>query len=253
MKVHFLKENSLEALRTNLSGNLNNYRQPTNQWILDYFGEDENPFGEYKYKFPDFQLEFNDQESLGELDVSNTIALYSAMKSLSDTQASDERLWSGLCHCDFWEFLHSRWKWGENKKPKDTDIKSRYFFAHTKRRSLFTNSLSKLWWLGRLTYDETRADPFELTRYFDNDYATKVLIIFSNNYMSNNQISLGLISALKKLEEEGFVPKGGSKRELYYKATEYLNILGGSYILDYFSAEEIEEKVLKHMKSGKYF
>lgn len=79
MKVHFLKENSLEALRTNLSGNLNNYRQPTNQWILDYFGEDENPFGEYKYKFPDFQLEFNDQESLGELDVSNTIALKSRL------------------------------------------------------------------------------------------------------------------------------------------------------------------------------
>ena len=91
-----------------------------------------------------------------------------------------------------------------------------------------------------------------MTRYFGNDYATKVLIIFSNNYTSNSQISLGLISALKKLEEEGFVPKGGAKRELYYKATEYLNILGGSYILDYFAPEEIEEKVLKHMKSGKY-
>ena len=43
MKVHFLTENALEALRTNLKkGNLRHYADETNDWIFDYFGA-ENP------------------------------------------------------------------------------------------------------------------------------------------------------------------------------------------------------------------
>ena len=250
MKLHFLKENSLEALRSNIANNLNEYKQPTNQWIFDYFYED-NPFGEYKYEFPDFSLECKDEEKQGIIDVQNTIILYSSMKILTDTQASDERLWSGLCHYDFWGFLQKRWNVDKKEKLKLSEIKTRYFFAHNKRRSLFTNSLSKLWWLGRLTYDDSKIDPFELTKYFCDDYATKTLIIFSNNYMGNREITKGLISALKQLDEEGYVHKSGIKRQVYYDATEYLNILGGTYILDYFTAEEIKEKVLLYMKSLK--
>ena len=43
MKVHFLTENALEALRTNLNANLKHYSDETNDWIYDYFGT-ENPF-----------------------------------------------------------------------------------------------------------------------------------------------------------------------------------------------------------------
>lgn len=182
MKVHFLTENSLEALRVNLNGNLKHYTDKNNDWIYSYFRE-ERPFIEYKQEFPEFKLSFDLEEDIGRVDVNNTITLYSAMKSLTDTQATDERLWSGMCHCDFWGFLQERWQVKDYHNLSDSSVKTRYFFAHNKKRSLITNSLSKLWWCGRLTYDDKRKDPFELTKYLINDYSTKMLIIFSNNYI----------------------------------------------------------------------
>ena len=250
MKVHFLTENALEALRTNLRGNLRHYADATNDWIYDYFGSD-NPFVEYKQEFPDFQLTFNTNDDFGKIDVNNTITLYSAMRSLTDTQATDERLWSGMCHSDFWGFLKERWQIDSYHDLKETSVKTRYFFAHNKKRSLVTNSLAKLWWIGRLTYDEKRTDPFELTKYLATDYSTKSLVIFSNNYISNSTVAIGLFSALKHLEDDGYRIKGKIGREIYYEATKYLNVLGGTYILDYFTSEEIEEKVIKYMKSIK--
>lgn len=60
-----------------------------------------------------------------------------------------------------------------------------------------------------------------------------------------------MFSALKKLDNIGYTIKGKQNRDVYYEATKYLNVLGGTYILDYFSSEEIEEKVLKYMKTFK--
>ncbi len=250
MKVHFLTENALEALRTNFKGNLRHYADDTNDWIYEYFGTD-SPFIEYKQEFPDFKLSFNANEDIGKMDVNNTITLYSAMRTLTDTQATDERLWAGMCHCDFWEFLKERWQVTSYHSLKDTNVMTRYFFAHNKKRSLVTNSLAKLWWIGRLTYDESRTDPFELTKYLTTDFSTKSLVIFSNNYISNPTVTIGLFSALKHLEDDGYKIKGKTSRDIYYEATKYLNVLGGTYILDYFTSEEIEEKVIKYMKSLK--
>lgn len=111
--------------------------------------------------------------------------------------------------------------------------------------------MSKLWWCGRLTYDEQMKDTFELTIYLIDDYATKMLIIFSNNYISNHDITVGLFSALKYLEDIGYKIKGKKHRDVYYEVTKYLNVLGGTYILDYFTSEELEQKIIKYMVSIK--
>lgn len=246
MKVHFLTENALEALRTNLKGNLRHYADDTNEWIYDYFGSD-NPFVEYKQEFPTFKLSFNKEIYIGKNDVNNIIALYSAMKALTDTQATDERLWAGMCHYDFYEYLRERWQAFDYRSLNEQNVKSRFFFAHSKKRSLITNSLSKLWWVGRLTYDESRADPFELTKYMEYYITSAATPLFSNNYTSNKQIVIGLLSALKNLENDGY--NISNRKKVLVEATKYLNVLGGTYILDYFTSEEIEEKVIKYMKS----
>lgn len=240
MKLHFLKEHSLARLRSSVSGNFKHYKESTNQWIYDVLEETE-PFGEYKFEVDDFELTIKDDTSMA--DIENSIKLYSAMKNLSDTQATDERLWAGLCHSDFWCFLNQRWQ--NQSHINEDNILSRYFFLHGAKRSLFQNSLSKLWWVGRLTYDESKKDPFELTRYFGKDFSTKSLIIFSNNYMANINITRGLISALQYIENE--YKDIHFDRSLYYEATKYLNILGGMYILDCFSSDEIQEKIINYI------
>ena len=75
-------------------------------------------------------------------------------------------------------------------------------------------------------------------------------LYFSNKpYISNPNIAIGLLSALRNLENMGYSIKGKADRDIYYEATKYLNVLGGTYILDYFTSEEIEERVIKYMKS----
>ena len=248
MKVHFLTEDALVALKTNISGNLKHYADETNEWIYEYFGID-NPFREYKHDFPDIRLSFN-KEEIGKIDVDNTIALYSAMRTLTVTEASDERLWAGMCHSNFWSFLRERWQTNTIRDLKDSNVKSRYFFGQDKRRSFITNSLAKLWWIGHLTYDERQKDPFELTKYLTKNFSTKSLIIFSNNYMSNPSVAKGVLSALKYLNDTGYKIKGNNDKAVYIEATKYLNVLGGTCVLDYFTTDEIKDRVIKYMENN---
>lgn len=257
MVIHFLKDDCLTALKANIAGNLKHYSEPTNDWIYEFF-DGENPFLEYKFQIDDFQFDtdFSKEHDFSKQDVENVIRLYSAMKSLTDTQATDERLWSGLAHGDFWEYMHCRWN-GRGGRGELNDavslVRVRYFVRESissARKALFKSSLSRLWWIGRLTYDETRKDAFELTKYLKEDFSTKSLVLFSSNFTSNPSIMHGLFSALLELENEGFI-YGTKSRDTYYEATRYLNIFGGTHILDYYTEEEIKNKVLNYMHSLK--
>ena len=253
MVIHFLKEDCLTSLKANIAGNLKHYSEPTNDWVYEFF-DGENPFQEYKFQIDDFQFdtEISEEHDLSKQDVENVIRLYSAMKNLTDTQASDERLWAGLTHGDFWDYMYQRWNIRKTSGDPIILNQTRYFFRSTDggRRALFMNSLARLWWIGRLTYSRERKDPFELTRYMNGDFATKSLVLFSSNYTSNPNVIHGLFEALLALEKEGF-SCGKKSRDVYYQATRYLNIFGGFHILDYYSKEEIKNKVLNYMHSLK--
>ena len=60
----------------------------------------------------------------------------------------------------------------------------------------------------------------------------------------------GLIEAMIELEEENYSGEKSPKDALV-QATRYLNIFGGTHILDYYSEEEIKSKVLNYMHSLK--
>ncbi len=251
MIVHYLKEDCLIALKKNIRNNIKNYNLPTNEWIYDFF-DGESPFLEYKYKVEDFQFDSSTTENseIGKQEVENVKKIYTAMKNLTDTQATDERLWAGLTHCDFYSFMHKRFISDLDKnviKEVESNIKTKFFYgSDARKRSLFRNALSKLWWIGKLTYDSKRKDPFELTSFLCKDFGTKSLILFSNNYMGNSNVARGLLSALLELEE---VSKnlGLRKRDIYYKASEYLNVFGGTHILDYYSEEEIKDRLINYI------
>ena len=248
MTIHYLKEDCLEALRINAANNLAHYQEPTNQWLFDFFDGD-TPFAEYQTPIGDFEFVLSDGGSQkGADEVENTIRLYSAMKDISDTQATDERLWAGLCHGDFWDFMHRRWQGQPGQHQPEAAVLNRYFMKSKSglRRSLFLNTLSRYWWIGRLTYDESRREPFELTRYFEKDFATKSLIIFSSNFTGSRPVLHGLLEALIAMEQDN---GQRSRRNDYYEAANFLNVYGGTHILDYFEKDEIREKVLKHLKT----
>lgn len=241
MKIYFLKEEALETLKGNIKTNLKSYTNPTNEWIKDYF-DGQDPFVEYKKEVNEFKLDMS-YDKPEDSDIENIKRMYSAMSMLTETDATDERLWSGLGHGMFWEYFAYRWSY-DKKVPSENDIKNRFFFSQSRKRSLITNTLSRLWWIGKLTYDERRSNPFELTEYLKNDFATKTRILFSSNYSNNPTIVRALITSFIEFQNQGV----NISREVFVETTKYMNVLGGTYILDYFAEEELVEKITKRIR-----
>ena len=52
MKLKFLHENTLEELRENIENNLESYKSNSNEWIFEFF-QNNNPFLEFKKEIPE--------------------------------------------------------------------------------------------------------------------------------------------------------------------------------------------------------
>lgn len=244
MKIQFLKENALERLKSNIEFNVDKYSESSNSWIYDYFG-DENPFMDYKKEVGDIKLNMT-AEKPESTDAENAKILYLALKDLDNSQASDERLWSGLAHNQLWDFMRYRCKLSDAKMNADS-IKSNFFFKQNPRRAIIVNTLARLWWVGRLTYDENnKEDPFYAIKYFETDFSTKVLTLFSSSFTNNSKITLALIKAIMEIENEN----GKISRQEYQALLRYLNMIGGTFVLDYLSEDEIKAKILKYYDSA---
>ncbi|AGY75242.1 DUF6339 family protein [Clostridium autoethanogenum] len=240
MNLYFLSEDSLKTLKETFEENIDNYSSSNNQWVYECFGNI-SPFIEFKKEVPEFKLKMSCDKP-EETDVDNSIILYKNLMDLNDMQASDERLWAGLAHGIFYEYM--QYRWSNQKKVSKTNIYARYFFAHSKRRSLITNSISRLWWLGKYTYDDSFEDPFILMDYFKTDFITKSLYLFSSNFSSNEKIRKALLITINNFEKNGVK----INRNVFKESIRYLNILGGTYLLDYFSKQELIKKIEDYLK-----
>lgn len=233
MKLQFLPVDHLESLKNSLSDNLYLYKNPDNKWIHDFFGNNE-PFREFKKEVPEFKL-YTDLEGPARTDVKNAEIVYKNLINLTVTQASDERLWAGLAHGSFYNYMFYRW--GGNKDNRISNIKSRYFFGHSRRRSLVVNSLARLWWIGKYTYDEQYENPFELLKYFTIDFSTKAFYLFSSDFSSSEVVRKSLLIVVNNLENQGIKVS----RNVFNNIIKYLNIIGGTYLLDHFTKSDLIE------------
>lgn len=244
MKLKFLKQEYLDTLKENISVNSKFYLNENNNWIYDFFnGED--PFLEFKDEVNDFEMDMS-SETPTKTDFNNIKIVYENLKFLTESQASDERFWAGLCHDKFYNYM--RYRWGnqiltntKNEKDVTDKIKQSYFFGFGKRRSLAWNGLAKLWWIGKFTYDDTLANPYEITEYAIRDLGTTTLYLFSSNFTANDNIRLGMFKAILEYEKKGHKIARTSLNKLIKE----INLYGGSYLLDFYGEEEIKEKCLK--------
>ena len=133
MKLYFMKNDALEIVKSNLDLVYNMYfTENDNKWLWKIC--DGDPFVEFK-EVPDFSLAKIDEDvSKGEIEFENCKLIYKNLSFLSESQACDERVWAGLCHSVFYEYLRKRWDY-DKKRPKTqkeaiSNIKSRFFLAN---------------------------------------------------------------------------------------------------------------------------
>lgn len=240
MKIKFLTHEGINFLKESISENIDKYSGKNSDWI------DESYFGEYDKVFPDFELDMSTQKS-SETDFNNVKIIYSNLKELRDSQASDERVWAGLCHKQFWRYMQHRWSLEKAKEEdggREKFIEKNYFFGpdHPK----FLNALARLWWIGRITYDETnKQDPFELTRYLClNDLNGRGSALFAVQFSSNHRLVRIFLKTLMELEK-----KTKLSREEFNAVKEIMVLWGGKIVLDTLDDEELSLKIKNYVTS----
>lgn len=251
MILYFIKKDALDLLKGSLDSLYKYYYlDDSNQWIYEFMQENgiSEPFQKFR-EVRDFELSSLDNPNKGEIDLNNCKIIYKNLAFLTPSQASDERLWVGLGHTVFYQYLRRRSNYVIDRIAIDKNpvgsIKTRFFFSGGGGRGgIYRNSLAQCWWVGMSTYSPMESENkfYKLDVIGASDISSKISDIFRNNkFASNPEILNGIIDALMYFKDR--------KIELRVKnhirpAMQSLNALGGSLILDCMGRTEIAKHVI---------
>ena len=244
MKLYFMTENAVAYFKGNVSENRNYYLEKDNSWIFEKYKQS-SPLVEFKFEVPNFKMDMSSDKPES-TDYANVKNLYDGLRNISDTQAADERFWTGLSHGNMWEYMKYRCKLNEDNISSGK-ILTNYFFNYGHKRSLIVHPLARLWWVGRLIYDEKSSNPYRALEYMKSDFGTKVLSLFSSNFTNNPKITRAILSSANELTESG----ENFTRQDYLEMIRYVNILAGIIIVDYLSEDELKDKIITHYNTKK--
>lgn len=241
MNLKFLSEETLIDLRTNYEAYKEYYYNKDEDWFNQYFSQ-EGRVLESKIAFEKPELSYDEDYAIS--DSENVKILYESLKHLTVNQATQERIWSGLAHLQLRDYFFYRLS-NELNDKKDSRINSAIFFKYNPKRSLFIHIISRLWWVGHMTYDkENKENPYWLTDFFtEKDFSARATLFFSSNFTSNRNVTKGILKVLYNWQQNGI----SIKRDHFVEANKYLNIVGGAMILDVLTTEEVEEMVENHL------
>ena len=241
MQLLYLKENAVDILKKQDLNANSKYYIGDNSWIANKYQNQKMLLPFSKININDFELKCNNGVND---DYENMVIMYENLKSLTDSQASDERLWAGLTHTIFWNYMQYRWPTPTDKEKRNSHILNNYFFWNS-TKAVFLNGLSRLWWYARFTYDETLENPYELTKYIcENDINGKIFPLLSCTFASNKDVFKNIIKAVKKYEEINSIKLS---RDQFGELKKYLNRLSGKVFIDQLSMDDIYNIIEKKL------
>jgi len=160
-------------------------------------------------------------------DFQNTCHIYEALKNLSSVEAANERLWSFLSHGPYWKYNTERWNNGK--------IQTRFFFKSKGIGGLVLNGISRLWWFGKVTYDESKSDPWKLTKVLLSSQDIQTGLLQRTIGRSKTILTAALNFFHDKQNEIDELGTSGTIQDL----SKSLNLAGGAYLLDAMNENQI--------------
>lgn len=248
MKLYFMEQDMIDKIKGDFSSYLPYYRGNDLNWFNHHVFS-HGGLVESKIKCKDFTLDTKTGKK-GEMkpedynvgDLINIKLVYDHLKDvLTPQQACDERLWAGLTHSHFWDYVQFR-RASELKGGNEEKIKFSFFYSKNGiRRASDVHCVSRLWWAGYYTYDEKdKQNPYHLTDFFFKEAVpSRMVLLSSRSFAHNKEICLGLLSALKERSEKGEL----LTRKIFECALRYLNGAGSVTVLDALSRDDIREMV----------
>lgn len=212
-------------------------------WLKEALKEDAFVSTELFEDVPDFELVLT-KTGNENTDIQNIKILYSNFKELNDSFATDERLWAGLSHTVFYNYVLDRYPIKESKP--ENDILNHFFFKLGKPRCYMVNTLSRLWWFGRLLYAPNEENHFKYLDFISHDLNGYAFTLYGSNWSNNNDILNAFFEAIFEFEKD---TKTQVKRELFNDAIKYVHCLTGILIVDACDQDFIRSKVYEYLIS----
>ena len=239
----------LASLKQNL---LPTYRSGDVEGLFEYFDE-KGLVSTLNVDCPEF--EYNIELDMGNedphaTDGENVKRLYEGLKSLPPSIAAKPDFWGAHVHSYMYDYVIYR----SETERKNYDERSvlRDFFCRSRKerpqRMLVVNLLSRLWWTGRLIYDDKNEDPYHFVDLLTKSaYNSKIVLLASSTASSNHEIFMGLLDAVEQFKVEHQL--ADVTRGYFVPCTKHLNSIGGVRMIDTLSRGEIKDiclDVLNH-------
>jgi hypothetical protein len=168
-------------------------------------------------------------------DFENSKRIFEWLMNLSLSDANDQRFWTSLAHINFQEYTRTRWK--IDKKTTNETIKQRYFYSGGSLQARLRNSISRLWWISKLTVREDLDDVYFYTK-----------IVWSSQDLMQNlfERSLGTYTAVRfaflKFYNDRLDVYDSKQLRIFYKE---INTLGALSPLSLMTEDEVYDFLLK--------
>ena len=178
-----------------------------------------------------------DKNQPSSTDVDNAMVVYGSLSNLSVHQASIERMWAYLCHCDCPQYVAARWL---NRRPqKDEDAAQEvrnHFFAVGNRALIRDNGVSRLWWLGKIAHDVAPENPRQFLTILLHRQDVRSALIERPSVSMNRRVLREIYEVMKDHWNNGGVL---FQRETFRSWMIALNRRGGVVLLDSLPGEAI--------------
>ena len=156
-----------------------------------------------KVKLDGLNLKIPASGNQADADFENAIKVYEAYRELTETQASDPRLWTYLSHCTFRKYVMKRWNMGKSHNEavssqsmanSATNFILSHWFVGGNDRSLRRNAIARLWWATYLTVSPWEKDPeyFSGTDVEKEDSYKYTKILFSTQDVFQQVLERGI-------------------------------------------------------------
>ena len=170
-------------------------------------------------------------------DFSSAVEIYKAYESITPLLASLPDLWVYLAHVDLFPYVQQRWP-----KVTEADVDEKYILNHWHENDHFMRtSFAGLWWHTYLSYDETRDDPFELTKVLFKSQDFRTLRFGELGLIRHKPAMIGVLEYL--LEHPEITSNSFDARGQYI--SRYFNLIGGTKPLSFLEKDYFKKALSK--------
>ena len=221
---------------------------------IDYYSDIDNSWIEKRFDKREYSKESRIDVTLPQLSISNSeymnaVNIHTAFKDrITPKQASNPYLWSYLSHCIYWEYTCQRWS---STRMSVDSIKEHYFCKSEtgNRIGFLRNSISRLWWMAELSYQDDKSNRYELTEllFSHSDLCQSVI---ERNFSMNKEVIVGILSAIKAINDDPALKNVGIDKNGEYEwrnLCKYINRYGAVTLLDVLDRDDIREISYKYI------